>query len=1037
MPATTGRTPRARGPVRALLVAAATSLALLLCSAAAATAAPAGAGVAGTTTPKAPAITKNPISVTVEEGQPATFSAAATGVPTPTVQWQSSSNGGGTWTAIPGASSTQLTIAAASTAETGEQVRAMFANSVGETPSKAAVLTVHRAPFVTTQPASTTVLEGQNAVFEAAAGGTPAPTIQWEVSATAGASWSLISGATAPTLTVSQVKATTNGYEYRAMFKNVVGTAYSEAATLSVQRAPSITRQPASTVVEGGQSATFEAAVSGLPAPRVQWQVSSDGGTTWSAIAGATADTLTIAEAQPAQDGSEYRAIFTNAAGTVTTTAATLTVHVRLLISEQPQSTIVEAGEEAVFQAAATGYPPPTVQWELSTNGGSSWTPIAGATTTQLSVTAATLEENRYEYRAFFSNAAGTAASNAAVLTVAGHAYTAVAWGENLDRQLGIGSTTAFSSVPAAVSGLKFVTAVAAGGRHSLALRADGTVVAWGDNELGQLGDGELSQDSAVPVPVSGLSGVKAISAGGNHSLALLANGTVMAWGANEYGQLGDGTTKESDVPVTVKGLTGVRAVAAGGAHSLALLANGTVMAWGENEYGQLGDGVLANSSVPVAVKGLSGVSQIAAGEAFSIALLSRGTIEGWGEDQHGQLANAGAEEPGTPVPVPVGTLTGVSAVAAGRGHALALLGNGTVMAWGAGGFGQLGDGSSPARAETPVPVSSLSGATAIAAGGDDSAALLGSGSIMTWGADRWGTLGDGVAGSGINSNVPVLVSGLRKAASVSVGGAQMLAYGEPIPAVTALSPSQGRTGGGTTVTITGANLSDATAVAFGANQATGVTVLSPTSITATAPAGSGSVDVTVTTPSGESLHTLADRFTYRLAPTITKLAPKSGPTAGGTTVVINGTELAGATSVSFGGVAASEVKSISATQVSAVAPAASVGSVNVTVSTPGGTSAIVTADRYRYTPTIEALTPGHGPVAGGTAVSVSGTGFAVGTNTTQVRFGTVLSKSVSCTSATSCTAVAPAHTAGTVAVAALVSKVASPAATGAQFTYE
>src|SRR6266851_2418171 len=141
--------------------------------------------------------------------------------------------------------------------------------------------------------------------------------------------------------------------------------------------------------------------------------------------------------------------------------------------------------------------------------------------------------------------------------------------------------TTNASDLPVAVSGLSGAVAVSGGGSHSLALLGDGTVRAWGSNGSGQLGDGtttgpetcvEARPCSRTPVAVSGLSGVVAISAGGSHSLALLSNGTVRAWGNNGSGQLGNGTTTTSDVPVVVSGLSAVVAVSAGGEHSLALL---------------------------------------------------------------------------------------------------------------------------------------------------------------------------------------------------------------------------------------------------------------------------------------------------------------------------------------------------------------------------------------------------------------------------------------------------------------------------------
>ena len=179
------------------------------------------------------------------------------------------------------------------------------------------------------------------------------------------------------------------------------------------------------------------------------------------------------------------------------------------------------------------------------------------------------------------------------------------------------------------------VTAVAAGDEYSLALLSDGTVMAWGDDEHGQLGDGKTA-NSDVPVAVKGVTGATAVSAGGEHSLALLGNGTVIAWGDDDYGQLGDSavTNEEeafSDAPVAVLGVSSVKAVAAGGEHSLALLGDGTVMAWGEDEYGQLGDGGIAlYEETPVPVSGLSGVAAISAGGEHSMALLDGGSVVAW-----------------------------------------------------------------------------------------------------------------------------------------------------------------------------------------------------------------------------------------------------------------------------------------------------------------------------------------------------------------------------------------------------------------------
>ena len=173
-------------------------------------------------------------------------------------------------------------------------------------------------------------------------------------------------------------------------------------------------------------------------------------------------------------------------------------------------------------------------------------------------------------------------------------------------------------TTPVQVSGLNGVIAITARLHHSLALRSDGTVWAWGDNAYGQLGDG-TTRNRSMPVQVSGLSGVIAVSAGGSRSLALRSDGTVWAWGYNSSGQLGDGTTTHRSMPVQVSGLSGVIAFAAGGEHSLALSSDGSVWAWGNNSSGQLIDGTTTQRSTP-ARSGLSPAVGIAAGYDYSLA---------------------------------------------------------------------------------------------------------------------------------------------------------------------------------------------------------------------------------------------------------------------------------------------------------------------------------------------------------------------------------------------------------------------------------
>jgi alpha-tubulin suppressor-like RCC1 family protein len=356
---------------------------------------------------------------------------------------------------------------------------------------------------------------------------------------------------------------------------------------------------------------------------------------------------------------------------------------------------------------------------------------------------------------------------------------TPLAWGYGFEGQLGDGilhTTTPFgSSVALVVNGVGSAVAVACGISHSLALKSDGTVRAWGQGHKGQLGNG-LFLLSSTPVQVTGFTGGTDVSAGELFSLALKSDGTVWAWGEGAYGQLGNGATLNKGTPVQVSGLSGVVAVSAGGYHGLALKSDGTVWAWGYNPFGQLGDGTVVNRSLPVQVAGLSGVVAIAGGTYHSLAIKSDGTLWAWGNGGRGRLGNGSFQSANT-APIQVSGLTGVVAVDGGFEHSLAVKSDGTVWAWGRGIEGELGQGAF-ADSATPVQVSGLAGAVSVAAGAFHSLALKSDHTVRAWGSGFYGQLGNGIfylAGP-YGTSVPVQASSLPATEVIAAGYQHSLA---------------------------------------------------------------------------------------------------------------------------------------------------------------------------------------------------------------------------------------------------------------------
>jgi len=310
-------------------------------------------------------------------------------------------------------------------------------------------------------------------------------------------------------------------------------------------------------------------------------------------------------------------------------------------------------------------------------------------------------------------------------------------------------------ATPGVLGGVQGGVAFARGNNHILAALADGTVLACGANDQGQLGDGTTNASNAA-VRVVGLTGITAVAAGESFSLALKSDGTVWSWGFNGDGRLGDGTGNQHSTPVQVSGLTGVAAIAAGRDFGLAVKADGTVWAWGNNNSSHLGDGTTVHRYTPVQTVGLTGITAVAAGYDHSVARKGDGTAWAWGSNSSGQLGAGSSAQGYTPIQV-VG-LTNVTGVAAGDAHSLAVESDGTVWGWGSNNSGQIGAGLAVTR-YTPVQMAGIATATAVAAGSAHSLARLADGTVRAWGDNTKGQLGDGTTNG---STTPVTVLGLQ-----------------------------------------------------------------------------------------------------------------------------------------------------------------------------------------------------------------------------------------------------------------------------------
>lgn len=318
-----------------------------------------------------------------------------------------------------------------------------------------------------------------------------------------------------------------------------------------------------------------------------------------------------------------------------------------------------------------------------------------------------------------------------------------------------------------------FQASISAGAYHTCAVLGNGAVKCWGRNDVGQLGN-RSNVSRSYPVQVAGLTaGVIGISAGRTHTCAVTISGAAKCWGDNQSGQLGNGSNIDSNRPVVVRGLNnGVASISAGSDHTCAVLIAGGVKCWGAGGYGRLGDGSNASSNVPLNVVDLgTQVKSIAAGGFHTCALLVDGVVKCWGWSVNGQLGNGSTFD--VDGPVTVIDLDEAVAISTGSLHTCALTTAGELKCWGSNGQKQLGR-SRIQQSASPLVVSGLGDdITTISSSGSSSCAMSSAGIAKCWGWNQFGGLGDGTT---ISRHQPVQVIGLTNLKAITVGSSHTCA---------------------------------------------------------------------------------------------------------------------------------------------------------------------------------------------------------------------------------------------------------------------
>jgi len=603
-----------------------------------------------------PSISLQPASQTLMQGSSVTLNAVATGGAPLSYQWYFNGNPLTDGGQITGSATTNLTISSLQFTNSGNYVL-IVNNPVGSATSTAAVLAVLAPPIIFPQPAGQNVVLGSNAVFSAVVAGTQPIGYQWFFNQIPLSDDSRISGSTTSSLTIGNTVTNDSG-GYQLVASNAVGTSTSLVASLTVWLPVTITQSPSNQTVAVGAMPTLTAAASGSGILGYQWLFNNSPLTDNGRIFGSATASLSVSNAQTSDTGN-YSVVVTNLLTSATSAVATVTAVVPPAIVTQPKGRSVPVSLPTTFNATASGGAPLSYQWQL--NG----TNLSGATSNNYTNPAVTTNDVG-AYQLVVTNSVGVVTSSVAMLTIG----PVAAWGNNSLGQ----------ALPP--PGLTNVIAISGGSTFSLALKGDGTVVAWG-----------AGPGTNVP---AGLNNIVAISAGSTFGLAVRSDGIVQAWGS------GTGT----NVPLT---LSNAVLVAGASSHGMALRAEGMVVDWGTDR----------KVSPPI---GLSKVVSIADGIGFSVVARADGTVVSWGAP--------GVQTAAFPLNVPPG-LSNVVSVAAGSAYALALKSDGRIVPWGASTSTNI-----PANATNIVAIASASGADQ---GAGFNLGLRSNGLVVAWGLNSSG----------------------------------------------------------------------------------------------------------------------------------------------------------------------------------------------------------------------------------------------------------------------------------------------------------